>query len=71
MTEEEVVIVTESAVENDVRETRESAQTEDKCLQRIILSVLKKVFSIELVALMYSFSSGLHTVIRSVSVSRN
>ena len=71
MAEEEVAIVSESPLDNDVRET-ESTETEDKCLQRIILSVFRRVFSIELVALMCSFSSGLHTVIRwSVSVSRN
>ena len=67
MSGEEDIIVSESEFydENDVdaRES-ESVQTEDKYRHRFILRVLRRVFSIELVALMYSFSSGLHSVIR-------
>ena len=70
MTGEEDIIVSESEFydENDVdareSESTESVQTEDKYRHRFILRVLRRVFSIELVALMYSFSSGLHSVIR-------
>ena len=68
MVDEEDMIASESHVENDVdvTETTESAQTEDKYSRRIILRVLRRVFSIELVALMHAFSSGLHIVIRWV-----
>ena len=78
MVDEEDMIASESHVENDVdvTETTESAQTEDKYSRRIILRVLRRVFSIELVALMHAFSSGLHIVIRwvvchTVTVSRH
>ena len=66
MTEEEDMIVSESSDENDlnVRETTEPAQTEDRYPRRIILGVLRRVFSIELVAFLYTFSYGLHIVIR-------
>ena len=66
MTDEEDMIVSESSDENDlnVRETTESAQTEVKYPRRIILGVLRRVFSIELVAFLYTFSYGLHIVIR-------
>ena len=67
------MIVSESEFydENDVdaRESTESVQTEDK-YRHSIMRVLRRVFSIELVALMYSFSSGLHSVIR-LSVQHN
>ena len=69
MTDAEDMIVSESEVcdENDVdvRESTESASTEDNFRHlNIILRVLRRVFSIELVAFMFSFSSGLHSVIR-------
>ena len=71
MTADQDIIVSESYDENDfnVRETTESAQTEAKYPGRIILGVLRRVFSIELVAFLYTFSYGLHIVIRlAVSV---
>ena len=75
MTDEEDMIVSESEVydENDVdvSESTESAVTEDNFRHlNIILRVLRRVFSIELVAFMFSFSSGLHSVIR-LSVHQN
>ena len=75
MTDEEDMIVSESEVydENDVdvRESTESVSTEDNFQHlNIILRVLRRVFSIELVAFMFSFSSGLHDVIR-LSVQQN
>ena len=79
MTDEEDMIVSESEVydENDVdvRESTESASTEDSfqhlnIILRVLRRVLRRVFSIELVAFMFSFSSGLHSVIR-LSVQQN
>ena len=64
MTAVQDISVSESYVENDVGETTESAQTEVKYPGRIILGVLRRVFSIELVAFLYTFSYGLHIVIR-------
>ena len=75
MTYAEDINVSESEVydENDVdvRESTGSVSTEDNFRHlNIILRVLRRVFSIELVAFMFSFSSGLHDVIR-LSVHQN
>ena len=71
MTADQDINVSESYDEDDfnIRETIESAQTEAKYPGRIIFGVLRRIFSIELVAFLYTFSYGLHIVIRlAVSV---
>ena len=74
MTGLEDTIVSESVLYDEtdvnVREPTESGQAEEKHPHRLIPRVLKRLFSIELVAFLCSFSSGLHTVIR-LSVQQN